>query len=485
MTTRRRQIDGRWWVVVAAAGLAGCQTPTGDLTGPFVSNTPTTVANSAKSSSNSGSGVNGTQAQVMDFADDFTLRLADMTDRIEARTPSMDARIAIHRLRYTMAHGLTVIAASANPKVSLVDAIVVMSIQRRLVEERLVPEYFKDMPWIASVFRNAEEQIKAVGYETFTFEQMEEIQALADRWVDANPYRYYGAYVRLADFAATRQDSAFVGPSRAPSLLGFLTLDPLAGLDPATKEIEQTRLFAERAMFYLQRMPQLISWQAELLYIDTASEPEVVQALLDVSALSASVERVTRDFSEMRDELPAIIADEREAAIQQASEEFFAGFAAERAAMLDDLQERSDELDATLAEVTRTFEAGDKLGQSWAGLITSVESLAHTVEGMRGPAGPPDEDPTTIEDYEAAIISATTLIEKLDELVEDVNTLANSDSWDERRKTIDNTMGDAQQRLETVLDRTYRRAFILIGVLLTGFLAIGLVLKLVPGRRRV
>ena len=105
----------------------------------------------------------------MDFADDFTLRLADLTDRIEARQPSMDARIAIHRLRYTMAHGLTVIAASANPKVALIDMVVVMTIQRRLVEERLVPEYFEDMPWLANVFRSGEEQMASPeGHSMFT-----------------------------------------------------------------------------------------------------------------------------------------------------------------------------------------------------------------------------------------------------------------------------------------------------------------------------
>ncbi len=465
--------------VPALALIAGCQQPMQNQTDPFVGNRPTTA-----STAGSARTVARSQTQVMDFADDFTLRLADLTDRIEARQPSMDTRISIHRLRYTMAHGLTVIAASANPKVALIDAVVVMTIQRRLVEERLVPEYFKDMPWIAGVFRNAEEQIKSYAAEVFTEAQMADIQALCDTWVEQNEYRHYAAYVRLADFAGTRQEAAPGQTSRAQSLLGFLTLDPLAGLDPATKEIEQTRLFAERALFFLQRMPQLISWQAELLYIDTASEPEVVQALIDVSSATQSIDRLTQDFSNMRADLPALLAAEREAAIDQASAAFFEGFAAERAAMLDELEQRADRLDGTLESFTRAFEAGDKFSASTADLVSSVDALRASLKSSGGEPDP-DAEPTTIKDYEDTIISATTLVEKLDGLIADLNALAADDAWERRRQTIDDTMSDAQQRLETVLDRTYRRAFTLVGLLLVGFFVIGLTLKLVPGRKRV
>ncbi|MEQ8769000.1 MAG: hypothetical protein RIB60_00670 [Phycisphaerales bacterium] len=469
-------------LAVALGVVGGCQTPANQQTDPFVSDRPATADRGP--ASRTSYNFDRVQAQVMDFADDFTLRLADLTDRIEARQPRLDARIAIHRLRYTMAHGLTVIAASQNPRVALIDTVVVMTIQRRLVEERLVPEYFEDTPWLANVFRDAEQQVKALANQTFTPEQMTEIQALCDGWVEANEYRHYAAYVRLADFAGTRQATGNNGAGRTQSLLGFLTLDPLAGLDPATREIEQTRLFAERALFYLQRMPQLISWQAELLYIDTASEPEVVQALLDISSITESVNRVTRDMTELRDGLPGLIAAEREAAIEQASDRLFEGFAAERTAMLDELEQRAERLDTTLESFTRAFEAGDQFSASAADLVTSVEALRASIASSGGEPDP-DAEPTTIKDYESTIVSATTLVEKLDTLVADLNALAASDAWEQRRQTIDDTMSDAQQRLETVLDRTYRRAFTIVGVLLVGFFVIGLVLKLVPGRKRV
>ena len=39
----------------------------------------------------------------------------------------------------------------------------------------------------------------------------------------------------------------------------LVSLDPLSGLEPTTREIEQTRLFAERTLFYLQRVPLILN----------------------------------------------------------------------------------------------------------------------------------------------------------------------------------------------------------------------------------
>ncbi len=423
------------------------------------------------------------QAQVMDFADDFTLRLADVTDRIEARQMSLEARIAIHRLRYTVAHGLTMIATSANPRVALMDSVVVMSLQRRLVEERLVPAHFQETPWLTDVFKSGEDQVKSIAAQSLTPEQMAEIQTLVDKWVEDNPYRHYAAYVRLNDFARKRQTTEQAeGNGRSQSIFGLLFLDPLAGLDPTTRELEQTRLFAERALFYLQRMPQLISWQAELLYIDSASEPEVVRALQDVSRLTESIEMTARNITELREQAPELIEAERTAAIDQAMTRFFEELARERSAALDDLGRRAESLESTLAELDRTFGSGERFSAEATGLVESIQRLTETIQAMQGEPDP-DAEPTTIADYERLVGSATTLVERLDSLVADIDALASSDAWDQRRVTIDQTMADTQARLDATLDRAFWRGLILVLVLVFGLLGAGLTLKLVPGRR--
>ena len=46
--------------------------------------------------------------------------------------------------------------------------------------------------------------------------------------------------------------------TKGDSVFSLFQVDPLSGLDPAVREIAQTRLFAERALFVAQKMPMLL-----------------------------------------------------------------------------------------------------------------------------------------------------------------------------------------------------------------------------------
>jgi len=66
-------------------------------------------------------------------------------------------------------------------------------------------------------------------------------------------------------------------------------VDPLAGLDPAVRELTQTRLFADRALYVVQRMPRLLRWQTELLGLNTAQIPAVRQLTELMLALDRTI----------------------------------------------------------------------------------------------------------------------------------------------------------------------------------------------------
>ena len=126
------------------------------------------------------------------------------------------------------------------------------------------------------------------------------------------------------------------------NLLGLLSLDPLIGLDPAVKQIEQTRLLAERVIFYMQRMPYLLDLQTQRVVLQATLAPEVKRA-------NASLERATlamETYAEIGTGLPDAIAREREALIEQLSGEMLRQ-EAELRGLLTDLQ-------ATLATGSET-----------------------------------------------------------------------------------------------------------------------------------
>lgn len=74
------------------------------------------------------------QSQVMDFADEMTLRLTEAIDEIENTAQTLKGRTIAHRLKYTVAHGATIIASAQNPRIALVDMYVMITLQRALIE---------------------------------------------------------------------------------------------------------------------------------------------------------------------------------------------------------------------------------------------------------------------------------------------------------------------------------------------------------------
>jgi len=123
-------------------------------------------------------------------------------------------------------------------------------------------------------------------------------------------------FVHFSEFAqaAGWSQEARSAPGSLFSLLG---LDPLAGLDPAVRQIEQTRLLAERVIFYMQRVPYLMDLQTERVVAQATLAPQVERA-------NASLERASlamTDYARIGASLPDAFAREREALIRQLSGE--------------------------------------------------------------------------------------------------------------------------------------------------------------------
>ena len=91
-------------------------------------------------------------------------------------------------------------------------------------------------------------------------------------------------------------------------MFSLLNVDPLAGMEPAVREVAQTRMFAERVLFVTQKMPTLLRWQTELLSVNAVEMPAVQQLISNSTQLSVSVER----FAYVAERLPEQLSKERE-----------------------------------------------------------------------------------------------------------------------------------------------------------------------------
>jgi hypothetical protein len=195
-----------------------------------------------------------------------------------------------------------------------------------------------------------------------------------------NPRQRNVGAARFSDFVKLLGAKAAAQQNQGPgSLFSLALVNPLSGLDPAVRALEQTRQLAARAMYYAERAPRLWSWQAELLTYQLADQPESRQVLSNLNGVADS----TQSFARTAESLPNLIRQEREAAINQ----LLAGVAQERSNILATLNTQEAQLRELLPQVRQTLTAGRDMANSVNGAVKSLDAFVHYVS-------PPDTNAT-------------------------------------------------------------------------------------------
>ena len=181
------------------------------------------------------------------------------------------------------------------------------------------------------------------------------------------------------------------------SIFSLLYLDPLAGLDPAAAAIQETRELGERAMYYSQRMPMLLSWQMEMLAYQLADQPESKQILNDASRLATSAEV----FAKTTQQLPQLVNDQRQAAIQQ---------------VLDGLTSEANKSRELLTDTRSTLNSASAAA---AGINTAVQSLTEFVRFVSptnvAAAAATNSRPFNVLDYGTAARDLNTTLQSMNQ----------------------------------------------------------------------
>lgn len=280
-----------------------------------------------------------TQSDLMNLADDFVTSVTDVYGEVESRaSASPQKSLFVQSQKADIAQAALNNAVNPRPLAGMMDMLVLVTLTRIVSEEAWVRDILgtEDTESVLRMVRAQEETMWRVAGQYVAESQLAELRELITAWRAQNAQQRYIAQVRMVDFA---QPAARTGQEghRPNSILGLLFLDPLAGIDPAVREIEQSRDTAERMFFYAQRMPMVISWQMELLYRRMLTEPQLSQMLTDVTGFSDaskgfaqastqfadSVESFRKQIPGEReqaiDQLGKLVAIERDAALRQAT----------------------------------------------------------------------------------------------------------------------------------------------------------------------
>src|SRR5688572_12023924 len=313
---------------------------------------------------------------VLSFADSCAERLRVETDAFALAAGTPEARMQAINWRLRGSRMLIHAATGPVPLGNLLDLQLLLIGGRVIVQERWMhgpwAEHLQQLP---VAFSELEERGWVILGEFLQPDQITRFRQVASDWealqtgkgeeMSAQPPNFQEALKLLRTDEGT-----------SSGLLGFLQLDPLAGLEPAAREVALARQFAERMLFWAQRLSMLVEDEIELAVLGAQRLPEVEGVLADLARVSAAADSLAATAAA----LPQQVAVEREAALKQLSEEV----TAQREGLVRDLETAQAPLETLLGESRQTFQAA-------AAMSTELAGALRELDGFVGRFDKPDE----------------------------------------------------------------------------------------------
>jgi hypothetical protein len=260
---------------------------------------------------------------------------------------------------------------------------------------------------VQETYRSLEAESWQLLNGALTDEQIASLHETITKWRAQNPNVRAVAYIHFRDFALA------AGPSNqgtaSGGLLSLVGIDPLANLDPAVQEIAQTRQLAERAIYYMQRAPDLLDMQVERLSYQIAVMPETRSLL--ASADRASLVGSASD--QLVDKLPEMLDHEREALVAQ---------------LTQTLNSESATLGTLAGQLRTALQAGTDTASAVNGALQTFERISSqfTSKPPQPASAPPQPKgpPFDIRNYTAMLEQASITARELENLAQHGDALA-------------------------------------------------------------
>ena len=285
----------------------------------------------------------------MNFAVRYSTAMAEVYDQVRNSATTSQARSLAQHSKINSTLGALGNAVDPNPVLGLMDMALMVSLTKEIAEEPMAQEQFgpENAAKILAVLNTHNTIIWEIAATYLTPDQIAQLHRLVKEWRDRHPDQRFAGGARLADFIEDKETAAEDAETPG-SIFALVGLDMFNGIDPAVRQMEESRILAERVFFYMQFMPTLISWQTDILYdgllTQTLAHPEFEKLIDDVSAIAAIAARLTdaiarcsdycgqlsQTLEKFRTELPQefasvvkqlndMIATQREEALKQAT----------------------------------------------------------------------------------------------------------------------------------------------------------------------
>ncbi|HEU4778543.1 MAG TPA: hypothetical protein VFS58_01540 [Steroidobacteraceae bacterium] len=297
------------------------------------------------------------QFKVMRFADEYAGGVNESLGRMQKSAITAEERLALESWKLQQAESAFTIASGPNWTANAVDMVVLATLSRMVLEDVWVKETYGERarPAVEAHVR-LEKRAWELAAEFLTQDQQSRLQQFIEEWRRQNPEVRAVGYIHFNDFSRAVKSASAAEAKKSDSLFSLLRIDPFNSLDPAVREITETRQLAERTIFYLQRTPGLLDMQIERMAYAFAVMPETKALLADLERAS----RLGTAAEQLVATLPQTLANERHALIAQ---------------LMGELEARRGAVAEITGELRATLEAGTDTANALRATLDSFDRI--------------------------------------------------------------------------------------------------------------
>jgi hypothetical protein len=384
------------------------------------------------------------QQSLMRFADGFSTGLILAVEKLRRGTNELDPAESL-RWKIGLTSEVLSIASGPNATANLLDLTVFVSAAREILESYPQTSVFGEsaIPLLETC-RTGETEIWRLAEQVIEPDQRTELREVIREWRRQNPNPESVLAARSLGFTLRTAKSGTSDPVKPGSVLDLLRLDPLSKLDPATREIAQSRLLAERSLFVAKKMPTLIRWQTELLALHATELPNVRQLVTNATQVSASIERV----SHLAASLPALLASEREA-------------------ILHSLESQEKSLIPLVQEARQALLAGSTMSDSLNTTLITFDALMKRfgvgeTNTNSSTASATNSEPFRIQDYARTAERLEAAAARLTELLHAFDQVLGSANLNRLAAQVQPVVQDAKSGGREIVDYAFRKGVLLV-----------------------
>ncbi|MBV8307242.1 MAG: hypothetical protein JO274_07165 [Gammaproteobacteria bacterium] len=314
------------------------------------------------------------QLEVMRFADEYAGRSREAVTGFQSESESPNERLVAQNWKVQQASAAYTIASGANPLSNALDMVVLSSLSRMVIDDSWVGGSYGDRARnVQATYRSLEDESWQMVQGVLTPEQIATLRQTITQWRAQHPNVSAVAYIHFRDFAHGSAPGDQASES-AGSLLSVVGIDPLSNLDPAVQELAQTRQLAERAIYYMQRAPDLLDMQIERLSYQVAVMPETRSLLTSVDRVSL----IGSSSDRLVNTLPDLLDRERQALVAQ---------------LTDTINGQSATLGTLAGQLRGALQAGTDTATAVNGALQTFERISGQFAKKPEPSSAPPRPP--------------------------------------------------------------------------------------------